>query len=95
MRAKMKTTVPLYYAAKVTRRHYPLRELDPGQVDRLVRSDIMLETIQEVYVVATDAIQIPRLSQKMPGTSWLRALRIAIFCRDRQVHCTIRARLWL
>jgi hypothetical protein len=36
---------------------------------------------EAVYVVAVDATQVPRSSQKMPGTSWLRALRTAIFCR--------------
>jgi hypothetical protein len=40
------------------------------------------ETLQEVkaeelYVVGVDATQVPRTSMKMPGTSWLRALRTA------------------
>jgi hypothetical protein len=36
---------------------------------------------EEVYVVGVDATQVPRTSLKMPGTSWLRALRTAVFCR--------------
>ena len=38
----------------------------------------------EPYVVGSDATQIPRSSQKMPGTSWLRALRTAVFSRGIQ-----------
>lgn len=36
---------------------------------------------EDVYVVGVDATQVPRSSLKMPGTSWLRALRTAVFCR--------------
>jgi hypothetical protein len=48
--------------------------------------DLFGETLREVsaealYVVGIDATQVPRSSQKIPGTSWLRALRTAIFCR--------------
>jgi hypothetical protein len=47
---------------------------------------LLQATLQELaptapYVVGTDATQIPRSSQKMPGTSWLRALRTAVFRR--------------
>lgn len=47
---------------------------------------LLAATLQELpptapYVVGTDATQIPRSSQKMPGTSWLRALRTAVFSR--------------
>lgn len=45
-----------------------------GETLREVRAD-------EFYVVATYATQVPRSSQKMPGTSWLQAVRTAVFCR--------------
>lgn len=35
--------------------------------------------VQEPYVVGIDGVQVPRSSQKMPGTSWLKALRTPPF----------------
>lgn len=34
---------------------------------------------EEVYAIGVDATQVPRSSQKMPGTSWMKALRTAAF----------------
>jgi hypothetical protein len=36
-------------------------------------------TVEEAYVIATDGVQIPRSSRKMPGTSWLKAPRTPVF----------------
>jgi DDE superfamily endonuclease len=35
--------------------------------------------VEEPYVIATDGVQIPRSSRKMPGTSWLKAPRTPVF----------------
>jgi hypothetical protein len=45
---------------------------------------LLAETLAHVpeedpYVIATDGVQIPHSSRKMPGTSWLKALRTPAF----------------
>lgn len=39
---------------------------------------------EEAYVMGVDGTQVPRSSRKMPGTSWLRAPRTAVF--QRGIH---------
>jgi hypothetical protein len=45
----------------------------------LVRQTLQHVAADEWYVVGTDATQIPRSSQRMPGTAWLKAPRSPVF----------------
>lgn len=56
-----------------------------GRFDPELAAQVMLEqTLEHVdpshlYVIGVDGVQVPRSSQKMPGTSWLKASRTAPF----------------
>lgn len=47
----------------------------------LLRETLTHVAADELYVVGIDSTQLPRSSVKMPGTSWLRAAKTAVFRR--------------
>lgn len=50
----------------------------------LFRETLVHSRPDEPYVTAIDGTQIPRASQKLPGSSWLHALRTPVFKRGIQ-----------